>query len=399
MDKWLQNNTVIKLVALALAIMLWMSVNDTSLHFPQDRDDTRMINNVTLEALYDEDRFEVVQVPDSVNFVLRGDAFSLNMVTPGRYKAFVDLRELKAGRHPNVPVKVEGLPRGVDVDVRPSSVDVVMEKKQQKEMAVQVNVIGKPDDQFKMGEPVVKPARVLVRGPESVLDQVKAVKATVNAEGAKETISRSASLQIYGENGLLSGVEVNPELVDVTLPVASPNAIVPLKVDIGKYPPKGYAIENLTVNTDQVTVYGSKNDVEALEYYPGPKLDLSKAKNDRTFELPIPLTEGAVKVEPDKAEIKVDIVKSATKTMKDVPVKIKGKDDGSRASIMGETKLDFPLHGAPSLLKKIKKSGVEAYIDVSNLSNGEHRVPVRLNLPNYIRLEGEEPSVTVSIRR
>ncbi|MDR6227600.1 CdaR family protein [Desmospora profundinema] len=399
MDKWLQNNTVVKLVAVVLAIMLWTSVNDASLRLPRDSNVANTISNVTLEARYDETRFELVEMPSSVNLTLRGSPFSLNLVSPDRYRAYVDLREMTEGKHTDVPVRLEGIPRNVEAQVRPARVDVVLEEKLQKEMPVEVEVIGKPEADYQLGEPVSTPNRVLVRGTEAQLNRVKAVKAVVNVAGAKDTIKETVSIQVYGEKGWMDGVEVTPEVVDVNVPIASPNAVVPLKMDIAEYPPKGYAINEIKTNIDKVTVYGSKRYVSALEVYTGPELDLSEAKSDRTFELPIPVTGGAAKVDPERVKIEVDIVKESKKRFSDVPIAIKGLKQGLEASFQEDETVDLTLLGASDRLDQVDQEDLEAFIDVSNLSAGEHEVPLQLNRPAYLRWDEEGQMITVRITR
>ncbi len=56
MDKWLQNNNVIKLIAFLLAIMLWLIVNDEGNLF-RSRQADNIVTNVPLTVRYDEDRF------------------------------------------------------------------------------------------------------------------------------------------------------------------------------------------------------------------------------------------------------------------------------------------------------------------------------------------------------
>lgn len=399
MDKWLQNNTVVKLIAIALAIMLWTSVNDASFRLPRDSNVTNTISNVTLEARYDETRFELVQIPSSVNLTLRGSPFSLNLISPERYRAYVDLRELGAGKHRDVPVRLEGIPNHVEAQVRPAQVDVVLEEKQQKEMSVEVEVIGKPEADYQVGEPIATPTRVLVRGTESQLGQVTAVKAVVNVAGAEKDVKKTVSLQIYGEDGWLEGMEVNPEVVDVHVPIASPNTTVPLNVEVAAYPPEGYAIQEITTDIDKVTVYGSKAVVSVLDVYTGPQLDLSEAKSDRTFEMPIPLAEGAIKVEPERVKIEVDIVKESEKRISDVPIEIKGLKEGEKASIQGEERINLTLLGANDRLEQVKPEDIEAFIDVSHLPAGEHDVPLQLNQPTYLRWKEEGRTVTVRITR
>jgi YbbR domain-containing protein len=296
-------------------------------------------------------------------------------------------------------VRLEGIPNHVEAQVRPAQVDVVLEEKQQKEMSVEVEVIGKPEADYQVGEPIATPTRVLVRGTESQLGQVTAVKAVVNVAGAEKDVKKTVSLQIYGEDGWLEGMEVNPEVVDVHVPIASPNTTVPLNVEVAAYPPEGYAIKEITTDIDKVTVYGSKAVVSVLDVYTGPQLDLSEAKSDRTFEMPIPLAEGAIKVEPERVKIEVDIVKESEKRISDVPIEIKGLKEGEKASIQGEERINLTLLGANDRLEQVKPEDIEAFIDVSHLPAGEHDVPLQLNQPTYLRWKEEGRTVTVRITR
>lgn len=245
MDKWLQNNTIVKLIAVALAMMLWMSVNDTPFHFLRNERAANTIQNVTLEARYDDTRLELTEIPPTVDLTLRGNTFTLNLISPERYRAYVDLREMRAGKHSGVPVRLEGIPKNVEYQINPARVNVVLEEKLQKEMPVEVEVIGKPDADFELGEPIVTPDKVLVRGTESRLKEVKAVKAVVNTEGATDTIEESVSLQVYGEKGWLDGVEVTPEMVSVSIPVESQHTEVSPNMDSVRYPPTGLVLNRV----------------------------------------------------------------------------------------------------------------------------------------------------------
>lgn len=399
MDKWLENDTVLKLIAFALAIMLWMAVNEKPFPFVRGGEVQTTIRNVTLEALYNQDSLELTDVPASVDLELSGDASSINRITPDSYRVYIDLRNLGPGKHRGIPVKWSGFPPGVTVEADPKTVSVTLEEKQQIEMPVQVDLVGELPNGFKAGEPEIKPTKVLVRGSESLLEEVTAVKGVVNVEGAVETVSRSVALQVYGENGPLHKVEVTPSVIEVKVPITAPNKSVPLKVDVAKYPPEGYAIASLTTNVDRVTVYGPEETLNGLEVYPGPSLDLSGVTKDRTFELPIPLVFENVKVEPKTVEISVTIVKAETKTLKDVPIRVNGLGDGLKADVLtpASGKIDLVIVGAPNLLKNIKLQDIRAVVDASNLPPGEHVLPIRVNLPAYVQLKGD-PKLEARIR-
>ncbi|MGB0088610.1 MAG: CdaR family protein [Planifilum fulgidum] len=390
MDKWFESDTVLKLVALGLAIMLWMTVNEKPFPFTRGEEVQTTIRNVTLEVLYDKERLELTEAPPTVNLRLSGAPSSINRITPDSYRVYIDLRDLGPGKHRGIPVRWSGFPSGVKVESDPKAVSVTLEEKQQIEMPVQVDLVGDLPSGFKAGEPVIKPTKVLVRGSESLLEEVTAVKGVVNVKGSTETVSRSVALQVYGENGPLHKVEVTPSVVEVEVPITAPDKSVPLKVDVAKYPPEGYAIASLTTDVDRVTVYGPEETLNGLEVYPGPSLDLSGVTKDRTFELPIPPVDERLKVEPKTVKISVTIVKAKTKKLEKVPIRVNGLGDGLKAEVVSPKsgKIDLVVVGAPKLLDNIKLQDIRAVVDASNLPPGEHIRPIRVNLPAYVQLKG-----------
>lgn len=393
MEKWFESNTVLKLLALGLAITLWMSVNGKTLPFPTEVESYTTIRNVALEAWFNQDRFELADIPKTVNLNLKGNAYMLDHLNPDEYHAYVDLRHLGPGKHRNVPVKVEGLPSGIEAEVDPAQVDVTLEPKEQKEMPVQVDLVGTPASGYKAGKPIVSPTRVLIRGSASLLDQVTAVKAVVNVDGATETVSKSVTLQVYGEAGPLHQAEILPSsVVDVEVPVSGSNAQMPLNVSIDKYPPQGYAVSQLTMNVDKVTVYSPTEYIKGLEVYPGPKLDLSRTTQDQTFELPIPLTNGVTKVEPNTVRITVKIVPAQVRTLTNVPIEVSGLSEGVKAQVLtpSEGKLYVTVTGAPDLIQNMKPGDIRAYVDASRLPPGIYARPIQIELPPFVRLQNDQ---------
>jgi YbbR domain-containing protein len=215
MNKWLQNQLVLRVFSLALAFMLWLSVHDTSIILPGDATYTTRIHNVPVETKYDESRFALVRMDDHVELELYGDRFALEHF-PLSYHLIVDLTHLGPGKH-KVPVEVEGLPIGVNGKVSPATVEVELKEKLHKEMRVQVSFTGrKPEG---IGEPVVVPDKVLVKGTEEILDQVKTVRALVSLQNPKQTVEQTVRLQAIGERGVIRDVELYPEIVTVQVPV------------------------------------------------------------------------------------------------------------------------------------------------------------------------------------
>ncbi len=127
----------------------------------------------------------------------------------------------------------------MEAEVRPRTVEVTLESKQSRVMPVEVEVIGNPKPGYKVGKPVAKPERVEVRGIRSDLEKVRRVKAMINTEAATETISRSVSLQVYGEDGEFSGVEVQPAGSECGDSGGQSQPATPLGFGIFRCSPKG----------------------------------------------------------------------------------------------------------------------------------------------------------------
>ena len=127
MNKWMENEYVLRAISLLLAIMLWIFVNQPSWLFPTVKDTTR-IENVSIEARYDSTHYAIIKMKNKVELQLTGNRYTLEHL-PSTYRVYVDLRQLGAGAHKRVPVQVEGVPHGVEVKVIPSTIDVVLAKK------------------------------------------------------------------------------------------------------------------------------------------------------------------------------------------------------------------------------------------------------------------------------
>jgi YbbR domain-containing protein len=383
MNKWLEKEMVLRLISVGLAVMLWFSVTQPSLSSSAEHSFSTRIRNVSVEALYDQDRFELTGSIEKVELTLYGDKTMLERL-PFTYRIFVDARRLGAGTH-RLPVQVEGLPAGVEKRVEPSTVEVTLEEKLSKEMPVKVDVVGDLPDGFKAGDPIV-PRKVLVRGAESKLEQVKSVRAAVYLGESTETIRKQVRLQAYGDKGPLNQVEVIPETVLVEVPIHIPYKEVPLTVEISRNPPPGYAVESLLVRPDLVTVFGPQKYIDDLQLYLGPRIDLSGVTRDRTFMVPVPIHEDAIKVEPKQVEIYVKMVPAETKTVENIPLRITGLSAGRKATILSPSggRLNIKLSGAPKLLEQIGSADMDAIIDVSGLAPGIHEVPIRITLPFLI---------------
>lgn len=158
---------LIKLVALAVTLALWLGV--TGLSEPIDR----RLNGVPLTLQFSSD-MEVTNSPvQDVTVIITGDKRLVSPINGNDLIVSVDLTGIPAGERV-IPLSPENvridLPTGVKVkEIQPSRIAVNLETVEQKEITVQVETTGDPQDGFEVYGKSVAPAKVRVRGPASYI--------------------------------------------------------------------------------------------------------------------------------------------------------------------------------------------------------------------------------------
>lgn len=408
MDKWLHSHWFVKGIALLVAVLMWMVVN-------LDRDTGPMtevsqpmyIGGVTVNVLYDRENYDLVAEPPQVKVMVESSNpfYRYNLVTPDQYEVFVDARGLGKGTH-RLPVQHKGFPEESRIGITPSMVEISLEEKQTLEKEVEVELLGQVAPGYTPGTPIVKPRRVHVRVPESLVDDVAQVTASVNLGEATEQIAVTTDLKVLDKRGnIIAKAEVNPQTAEVIVPVTSPFVVVPLKMNLTNDLPDGYSLASVQTNTEEVTVYGPQDVIRRFNTYPAPPIDLSNIRTDQRLQLKMPLMDQVVKVEPEYLEVFLQVVPSTTKRLENVPLRITGLTDTQQAKVLtleGEevTTLTVELIGAPQILEQTTVEDVQMLVDVSNLPAGVHEIPIIYNLPNYVRTSARTiKQVTVEITK
>ncbi|MBD0383901.1 CdaR family protein [Paenibacillus sedimenti] len=404
MDKWLRNTNVVRVVALIIGIFLWVVVHmeETNVSGTSPlRERVETINNVAITTRYDESRYFISSMsPSNVQVILSGKESAVKKVTTSNnYQIQLDLTQVGKGDH-ELSLTPVGFPSDVEVQVVPRTVHVVIEELQMKEVPVVINIKGTPAAGLKAGQPIVKPNKVYITAPTSKLEQIENVLGEVSVDKAQSAVTKQVRLQAFNKEGKEVVVNMNPTVVDVEVPITSPFQTIPLQLKLSGEPPKGYAIASVTQNPDKITVYGTQEEVDRLEFYQGPQLSIQDIKETKDYSLDIPLRNKVTQLDPDKVIVRVEIVPSITKAMENIPITIIGQNENYNTKVVAPdtAKLNVTVEGAPALIDQIKPEDIQAILDVSNLPPGKHELNVTMNLPTYVKLGlPEDVKATVEI--
>ncbi|WP_017729228.1 CdaR family protein [Halalkalibacterium ligniniphilum] len=408
MDKLFNSHWFVKIISFFLALMLFTMVNLDNISnqagiLPQVSTTTYTLEDVELTVLYDQERFEIVDQTEAVQVSLRGPRSDLTVfqVTRPSYEVYVDLTEREEGTH-TVQVQHRGFPSDLAVTIVPEVARVELQEKQTVSLPVTVDIINEDKVQagYSVGTPIVTPVNIEVTAARDFVNQVSMAKVYIDVTDASGPLEEAAPVKLYDHQGNeLHLDDIEPSVVDVRVPITSPNKEVPVRITRQRELPEGLSIDSLTVEPREVKVYGPQNVLDDLSVIEGIQLDLSKLTESQTIELAVPLPRGAERVEPERVSVTVELAEQEELEMNNVPIDVIGAAEDLKVSFSeGSTdSVDLVLLGTEEILNRLTREDIQVYIDVNDLSEGTHTVPLQFNGPQNVEFQSNVKEIDVTI--
>ncbi|MFV8830024.1 YbbR-like domain-containing protein [Alkalihalobacterium sp. APHAB7] len=407
MDKFINSPWFVKIISFFIALMLFMMVNYDNIYnqpagvLPPVSPGTYTLEEVDVTAIYDTERFAVTEMAESVQVNLKGPQSSITLFqfTRPSYEVFVDLTDLEAGVH-NVSVEHRGFPNDVTVSIVPKFVRVVLQEKKTVSLPVEVELVNRDEveEGYSIGTPIVTPVNVEVTAAEEFIDQVAIAKVYIDVKGADETFEKSGPVKLYDHFGNELHLDVEPSVVDVRIPITSPFKEVPIKVSKQGELPEGLSINSLTVDPKVVTIFGPQDVLNNISLIEGINLDLSEITQSQTIQLNVPKPRGVEKVDPEIINVTIELSIEETLILEEIPIEITGMAEGYTAEVITPENqvTDVILKGSRVLLDKVSRGDIQVFVDINQLSPGEHEVDLQVVGPqNLLFLTATEKALII----
>ncbi|MCC6094080.1 MAG: hypothetical protein LIV24_03520 [Eubacterium sp.] len=407
----LRSNIGYKLLALLIAVIIWYAVVDTN--DPVETASYSVHITVTNES-YISNGKQIYMIEDqykTVNVYVKGNRSVLKNITADKITVTADLTQIvDLNRDPvMVPltVTVPGI-SSTDVTLSRTTIPITIEDVASKEFAVSVDVGSSvPGSSYEVGTTTPNPEKIVINGPESIINEIDTVVAKIDVTGMTQDGNRKAELEIMDKTGTaLSQETIQDDLVfdggvpDVSVYVDlwKKQSGVGLKVEYSGEPAEGYNVSGVSTTPETITVVGTDEALQNLAdngnviTIPEGYVSVSDASSDVTAEVELgDVLPDGLRLSSSTAgtvTVTITILSDETKEFKIDVDNIATNNLASNLTISyDQTNISVRLNGAGSVIDNLKTSDIKAYIDLKGKGTGDYTVDVSFSLPTGVTLD------------
>lgn len=413
MNDWLNKPWVIRVISLFLAILTFLVISF-------DNQDTRsadvgsfdsIFNNsresetledVPVNIVIDDEKYVVSGVPEVVTMSLTGTVSVVqSTVTQRNFDVYVDLEGLSPGTH-TVPIKHDGVSSRIDVSFEPENIEVTIEERGSGtyDVAVDYSNLDQMPEGFEIASVTVTPQQVEITSAQSVIDRISSVKAFVDVEGIKESMTLTdVPVRIYDNEGNQMNARIEPGTVTVDLEVINPNKEVPIDVTTSGELPDGVRLIETSVEAENVTVYAPSSQLEDIEQVETEPIDLSEITETTTLEVALLVPDNATSLSRETIDVTVEVEEETETTLENIDITIDNVTDGLNATFVSPEsgQIAVTFSGFPSDLEAMNVDQLDLVVNANNLDEGEYDRPLEYNQLDDINVTLPLENVTIRI--
>jgi YbbR domain-containing protein len=406
MDKLMDNPWFIKIMAILLAVLLYSVVPNSSsktneINVPGENT-TEILVDIPVKAYYDTENLVVSGIPDSVDVTIEGPMPHVQSAKALKnFEVFVDITNAEIGNQ-KVTFEVSGLSDKLKATIKPSSITVAVQEKVTTEFTVEAefnNDLIK--EGYSAGQPTVKPNKVKITGAKDVVDRITYVKAALEGGDILDsTVTKEAQVQVLDKELSKLNVVVEPEIVEVTIPIKSNIKTVPINILEKGTPQEGITIESMDLDVKEAAISGDEDVLKDTENV-RVEVDVSKISENTTLTLPVIISNGITKVTPETVKVTVVVKSDVEKTVSGVPIKIRNLPEQYEAVINDPENrvVNLLVFGTGTAVTELGPNNFDIFIDLNGLTEGEHNVNIQVNGPPNVNWEPDKSSAKITITR
>lgn len=382
-ERWLVKKNTLIFISLLIAVVAFFAIDNKTISLVDSY--AEVLYDQKVDAIYNTETYVVEGLPEKVDVTLIGrkiDMYLAKQLSNGYVT--VDISNLKEGTH-KVALNYESNIESVNYKIDPSSVNINIYPKVSTTKTATIDTINQEslDTKLSISNVAIDKTEIIIKGAEHTIKAVANVRALVDIQKLVDPEAGVATLEdvpliAYDTNGKVVDVEMVPSKVTATITIASPSKEVPIKViPVGEVQ-FGKAISSITTSATKVTIYGSEEVIDDIEFLP-IEVDVEGLSTNKEFNVSLVSPEGIRELSVKNTKINITLGEEVTKEIKDVRIETTNLDSNYKAVAIGESsiKTNVIIKGTKDVLDSIDESKIKAIVDLSGYNReGDHEVEI-----------------------
>lgn len=391
-SEWLKHspiarNTVLKLVSLIFAILLWVYVMDV-----ENPEMLKLIKNVDVkvtgtEKLQTEGLVLLDTAIPSIDVTVKGRRSEVNNVDRSDIRLTMDVSTLAQGEHVVRVDRAVNLDNIVITGLSKQALTVNVDKFAEQLKPVEIAFRGEAKEGFITEAAVPDPPMVLISGPETVVNNV--VKLRGDVDSTSITAMTEAQIPIRAVDAAgnsVEGVSLASKSVkaNLSLFMTKPLSVNPVLVGNAA---EGYELVDVQIDPATVVLKGEEEKVANFSYLKTKPIELAGMNKTETLNVELDLPEGitAMNLEaPLKVLVKIEAVKTRELSYDPEELQFINVAAGSSAKLTGPLKLK--IKGTETVIDGLKKDDIKIKIDLGDQGSGT--INANVIYETAVKLEG-----------
>ena len=416
MKQKLTHNLNLKVLAVLFSVIIWVVVVNIDDPIKSVQFNDVSIDILNQQILTDKNLVgEIVEGQETVDVTVSGRRSVIEDLSKDNISVTADCKELNDTN--TLALKVTSNKYSGEIDTMKPEIDKVelnVEELKRIQKVIQVETVGRPADEYIIGDYSISLNRVNIEGPKSVIDKVQLAKVQIDVDGATNNVSASAPIILYdalGERVDSSRLKMNLDNINVGQEILYTKT-VDVVCNYSGEPESGYkATGEMQITPQRVTLAGLRSVLDNINQVTIPATAVNISGQDSTYKTTVNIfnylpsgIESADDSFRGTVSVTVDIEKETSKTFSIYFNKIsfEGLPDGMSAEIQNgfesalDNKVEVTVNGLLKDFENVNPSDIKVEADwekfmednrITQINKGMFTIPLKVTLPDGLHTE------------
>lgn len=424
-EKALQNDMIVKITSLCLAILLYITITGVGTPFWYDFFNSKLhVDSIPLKVDYDESKYVIDGMPETISVDVSGSKSNIETFQrqQGNAVATLDLSYYEPGEYSidSDSIKFNSNLANVRINPVASVFNVSLQEKVTESRSIDVSYIngeGMSDNGYMLSTPVLSSQAVMVTGGSEDVKSIVSVRGFIDlskldpGESSGEK-TYDVSLVPYDEEGqVVSNINLSTPSITVTQDYEISSIELPVEYEFinnntGKYVSSICDASSDAKCSESVTptvhVYGDRTKIAKMDHVTY-QIDLTDFQGDSGEVVGTPILESGVYILGEsQSKYNINLELGKTKKIEGVRVTTYGLNPIYQPTVSSanQATVDVTVTGASSVVDSINKDSIVLEINLSDVVGaGTYTVPIELTRKNnvYFDYELSRDTTTVEI--